>query len=185
LSEGFNTFRQLDDSKDDHLDSLLATIMDLEQRTGERCPTDLVTWRGMMTKIMTAPCDRFNSFQMNATLFQDTIFIEEDHASKVAEKQTQQRQPNRGGNSQELMQFWGYKFETLSLIANTWDATSRDYIEGREKEVVSNYAQYCSVVQTGIGGIGMIIGGEVDAGKCITLSTTFAKSKSSMGREAG
>ena len=31
--------------------------------------------------------------------------------------------------------------------------------------IVNNYAQYCSVVKTGIGGSKMIIGGEVDAGR--------------------
>ena len=63
------------------------------------------------------------------------------------------------------LQITGYKFETLSLIPDTWAATSRDYIENREHEVVNNYAQYCSVVKTGIGKAKMIIGGEVDAGK--------------------
>ena len=31
--------------------------------------------------------------------------------------------------------------------------------------VVTNHAQYCSVVKTGIGKARMVIGGEVDAGK--------------------
>ncbi|KAL8905428.1 MAG: hypothetical protein Q9171_006663 [Xanthocarpia ochracea] len=57
----------------------------------------------------------------------------------------------------------GYKFETLSLIPATWAETSRDYIEGREDLVVNNYAQYCSVVRTGIGKSKLILGGEVDA----------------------
>lgn len=61
------------------------------------------------------------------------------------------------------MSFWGYKFETLSLIPDTWAATSREYIENRENEVVNNHAQYCSIVKTGIGKAKMIIGGEVDA----------------------
>lgn len=61
------------------------------------------------------------------------------------------------------MSFWGYKFETLSLIPDKWDTTSRELIENREDAVVSNYAQYCSVVKTGIGKAKMIIGGEVDA----------------------
>jgi RAT1-interacting protein len=165
LSEGFNTFRQFDDSKDEHIDSLLATIMNLEQKTEKRCQADLITWRGMMTKIMSAPFDRFNSFQMNATLFQGTIFIEEDNAAKVADRQQQKKQQQRQGPSQDMMSFWGYKFETLSLIPKTWDETTRDCIDSREEEVVSNYAQYCSVVQTGIGSSTMIIGGEVDAGK--------------------
>ena len=58
----------------------------------------------------------------------------------------------------------GYKFETLCLLPNTWDATSREYIENREHEVVSNYQQYCSVVETSAGGSKLVIGGEVDAG---------------------
>lgn len=33
---------------------------------------------------------------------------------------------------------------------------------------MSNYAQYCSIVKTGVGNIDMVIGGEVD---CSTLST--------------
>lgn len=41
---------------------------------------------------------------------------------------------------------------------------SRDAIENRENEVVSNKAQYCSVVRTGIGKTILCLGGEVDAG---------------------
>lgn len=59
----------------------------------------------------------------------------------------------------------GYKFETLSLLEKPWSEVSRDQIEGRENEVVDNYAQYCSICKTGIGSTTMIIGGEVDGGK--------------------
>lgn len=59
----------------------------------------------------------------------------------------------------------GYKFETLSLIPDEWSRTSRDFIESREDMVVNNYAQYCSIVKTGIGKAKMVIGGEVDACK--------------------
>ena len=53
LSAGFAEFRQLDDSGDDHLDSLLRTLMEseMESPTGERFEVDFVTWRGMMTKV--------------------------------------------------------------------------------------------------------------------------------------
>lgn len=59
----------------------------------------------------------------------------------------------------------GYKFESLALIPSIWDETSRDHIESRETHIVDNIAQYCSVVQTGIGSTSVILGGEVDAGK--------------------
>ena len=45
LSRGYDTFQQLDDKADDHLDSLLLTIMDLEKRTATKSTADFVTWR--------------------------------------------------------------------------------------------------------------------------------------------
>lgn len=62
-----------------------------------------------------------------------------------------------------LLTYPGYKFETLSLMPDQWDPTSRDFIESREEMVVTNHAQYCSVVKTGIGKAKMVLGGEVDA----------------------
>ncbi|KAL8972837.1 MAG: hypothetical protein Q9183_000312 [Haloplaca sp. 2 TL-2023] len=101
---------------------------------------------------------------MNATKFQGTIFIEEDHIHKIESRKHQHQQPSYpGAPSQDLMSYWGYKFETLSLLPAPWDETSRDYIESREKHIVSNHAQYCSVVKTGIGKSKLILGGEVDA----------------------
>jgi hypothetical protein len=58
----------------------------------------------------------------------------------------------------------GYKFETLSLLNKPWGETTREEIEGREDDVVDNYAQYCSICRTEIGGASMVIGGEVDGG---------------------
>ncbi|PGH13175.1 hypothetical protein AJ80_06421 [Polytolypa hystricis UAMH7299] len=164
LSRGFDTFEQLDDAGDEHLDALLDTIIALEKSTGKKCEADIVTWRGMMTKIMTAPFDNWNGFEMNATYFQGSIFIEEEKEYKLAQKRLQHGQRSApGAPSQDMMAFWGYKFETLSLLEVPWDAASRDDIESREEKVVNNKAQYCSVVKTGIGGNRLVIGGEVDA----------------------
>lgn len=62
LSEGFETFQKHDDSVDEHLDGLLKAIMELEERTGEMVRVDVVTWRGMMTKVMAAPFDRRDGY---------------------------------------------------------------------------------------------------------------------------
>jgi len=51
LSRGFETFVKHDDLVDEHLDGLLAAILKLEEKTGERVVADFVTWRGMMTKV--------------------------------------------------------------------------------------------------------------------------------------
>jgi RAT1-interacting protein len=53
-------------------------------------------------------------------------------------------------------------------MPDTWDATSRDYIEGRENEIVNNHAQYVSIVRTGIGNTTLLLGGEVDAGTTVS-----------------
>lgn len=73
LCNGFETFDQHDDSRDEHLDALLASIIALEQKENKKRDVDFVTWRGMMTKILTAPYSDMDGFSMNATLFQDTM----------------------------------------------------------------------------------------------------------------
>lgn len=52
LSLGFDTFIKHDDSKAEHLDSLLKTIVSHEQETRARIDANVVTWRGMMTKVL-------------------------------------------------------------------------------------------------------------------------------------
>jgi RAT1-interacting protein len=54
LNHGFKTFRQLDDSKDDHLDGLVDTLALYEKEKGAKAEADIITWRGMMTKVCTS-----------------------------------------------------------------------------------------------------------------------------------
>lgn len=164
LNKGFDTFRSLDDSVDDHLDGLLQALINYEGSKGAKLEADVVTWRGMMTKIMVVPFSNLDSWEMNATKFQDTIFVEESHGKKLESRQQQYDQtPMRGAMSQDLMSFWGYKFESVSLLDKHWCFSTRSEIEAREDTQVSNFAQYCSVVRTGFGKTKIVIGGEVDA----------------------
>ncbi|GJC93608.1 RAI1 [Colletotrichum higginsianum] len=151
LSKGYDSFIKHDDSKPEHLGALLKTIKAHEEEKGEKIDAQIVTWRGMMTKIMASP-------------FEDRDgFIEENHEYKVASQKQQNAQQRRGPIPPEVMQFWGYKFETLATLPAPWGDTSREYIDNRIEEVVNNKAQYCSVVRTGIGPTVICIGGEVDA----------------------
>jgi RAT1-interacting protein len=114
---------------------------------------------------MTVPFSPLDGWEMNATCFQGCVFLEENHGNKLSSKEQQYSLQTRpGAPPQDLMSYWGYKFETLSLLPQPWYPTPREYIECREDQIVSNYAQYCSIVRTGYGKIKMIIGGEVDAG---------------------
>ena len=113
---------------------------------------------------MATPFSKLDSWEMNVTCFQETLFIEENHTKKLASRDHQfngRMQPSHP--SQDMMSYWGYKFETLSLLPEPWDPTSRSYIESRGAQVVNNHAQYCSIVRTGFGKVKMVLGGEVDA----------------------
>jgi RAT1-interacting protein len=146
------------------LDGLLEALIAYEKDKGSKTNIDFVTWRGMMTKIMTTPFSWLDEWEMNATLFQDTIFIEENHVKKVASRQEQYTAAARpGAFSQDVMSYWGYKFESVSVLPKPWSEASREQIESRDRDIVSNYAQYCSIVRTGFGNVKMILGGEVDA----------------------
>ncbi|KAI1008038.1 Decapping nuclease [Podosphaera aphanis] len=163
LCKGFDQFQKHDGSTDGHIDSLLKTLIDHEQKTGLKAEAHIITWRGMMTKLMGAIFNDRDGFEMNATFFQGTIFIEENHAYALQSQARQFGQASAPGRpSQEMMTYWGYKFESLCLLPQTWMETSRDEIEGREDAIVNNNAQYCSVVTTGIGNTSIILGGEVD-----------------------
>ena len=120
----------------------------------------------MATKLMTVPFSRLDEWEMNCTLFQGSLFIEENHAKKLESKQQQHAgggNRNTRGKSQDMMSYWGYKFETLSLLDDHWSRVSREHIEGRGDKEVSNYAQYCSIVRTGFGKLKLVLAGEVDA----------------------
>lgn len=58
LNVGFETFQKLNDAADEHLDALLDTVVALESETGKKCEADIVTWRGMMTKVSIIDCNR-------------------------------------------------------------------------------------------------------------------------------
>ncbi|KAI0457993.1 RAI1 like PD-XK nuclease-domain-containing protein [Xylaria acuta] len=165
LSKGFEKFDKHDDSIDEHLDSLLKTIISHEQEEGKKIDANIVTWRGMMTKIMSTPFEDRDGFEMHATLYQDCIFIEENHKFKqnAKEQQNKQQRGRPGQFSPDVMTYWGYKFETLCCLPRPWGEVSREFIENRNELVVSNKAQYCSVVRTGIGKSVLCLGGEVDA----------------------
>ncbi|KAK0366703.1 decapping endonuclease targeting mRNA [Friedmanniomyces endolithicus] len=99
LSAGFKTFRQRDDSVDEHLDGLLDTLQAYEETLlgkvggGEdevevanvRVTADVITWRDRSSRdrfmergglvlttwqILTVAFDDFSDFEMNATCFQ-------------------------------------------------------------------------------------------------------------------
>ncbi|KAK3716881.1 decapping endonuclease targeting mRNA [Vermiconidia calcicola] len=175
LSNGFKDWIKQDESIDSHLDGLLDTIQRHEEALlkdgaspqDARTQADIITWRGMMTKIMAASFDMFSDFEMNATYYQvcmSSSYVEENYSYGLAREQEQHsRKPsNRQQPPQELMQYWGYKFESLSTLPKPWAECNREQINTRDAEPVNTNIQYCSIVRTRIGNTSLVIGGEVD-----------------------
>lgn len=116
---------------------------------------------------MTAPFDNFAEFGMFATLYDGTIYLEEDFPSRAAERAAEAHRPpprrqHPDQQSREMMTYWGYKFEKLTLIPTLPFETSRAEIEKHQRSVVSNHAQHCSIVHTSFGPHSLVLGGEVD-----------------------
>jgi RAT1-interacting protein len=116
---------------------------------------------------MTAPYDNFAEFAMFATLHDGTIYIEEDFPSRFAARAAESSRPppryqHPDQQSHEMMTYWGYKFETLSLIPTPPSTTPPETIRKHQQSVTSNHAQHCSIVHTSFGPHSLLLGGEVD-----------------------
>ncbi|EEB07287.1 Dhp1p-interacting protein Din1 [Schizosaccharomyces japonicus yFS275] len=112
---------------------------------------EIVSWRGLLTKLLCAPVDYKSSWDILVYKKESTLFFEEPP-----------RAPEKPYANQERMCFWGYKFETVSTLPKIWDECSRSSIEQRDYDHVNPNEQYCSIVKTSIGSHSMILGGEVD-----------------------
>lgn len=128
------------------------------------CTLRLLTNR---TQIMTAPYDNFAEFSMFATLHNGTIYIEEDFPSRAASRAAEATRPpprhqHPDQQSQAMMAYWGYKFETLALIPTPPSSTPPGRIRTHQQALTSNHAQHCSIVHTSFGPHTLLLGGEVD-----------------------
>lgn len=54
LDEGFEQFRRVDDSIDEHLGGLLGAIMNLEKKLNAPTKAHFISYRGMMTNVSAA-----------------------------------------------------------------------------------------------------------------------------------
>ncbi|KAL1938626.1 hypothetical protein VTO73DRAFT_11441 [Trametes versicolor] len=142
----------------------------------------VVTWRGIMTKILTAPYEERDRCELNAMYVGGTLYIEE-HLSDARLHEKEDLAPR-----QRQMTYYGYSFES-------WCTSSRPGIPERAKghpvgwggDVDTN-VQWCSLIKTKLGDNRLVIGGEVDCvrDKFNGRTDTFVELKTSiMIRNAG
>ncbi|EJD49018.1 hypothetical protein AURDEDRAFT_59961 [Auricularia subglabra TFB-10046 SS5] len=142
------------------LDGLLRACA-LPDVVGERGRANVITWRGVMTKIMSAPYEDRDGWELAVMCVNDQLYIEEQFtAERLA--QMDDDDPRR-----RLMTYFGYSFESYCTTEKPPHETTasereeRTYNGGWGGDVNTN-VQWCSVVKTKIGPLRLICGGEVD-----------------------
>ncbi|CAH2354074.1 decapping nuclease Rai1p [[Candida] railenensis] len=170
LGGGFQNFKKIPEAENlGDFPGLLKAIINYEKRENCRVNADIITFRGLMTKILALPYNLKDPIDFNIVTYDGQIFIKNDEEIELR-RRTEQKQSNNNSNSnnnngsdyQERCEFSGYKFETISTLPRPWADCSRQLIEKRNKKIVNNYEQYISVVRTGIGKVKVLLAGEVD-----------------------
>ncbi|KAF7723122.1 decapping endonuclease targeting mRNA [Apophysomyces ossiformis] len=83
-----------------------------------------------------------------------TIFMEEETTEQKRNLE------NNKSNRQDLMAYWGYKFETLCTVSNP--EPGENELQQRLRDSANTNVQYCVVVKTRLGKTSIIMGAEVD-----------------------
>lgn len=166
LAGGHKTFRKIPEEQNvAHFPSFLKAIQQHEQESGKKVKADFITFRGIMTKLLTLPYNMNLQFLLYVISYDGQVFIKNDDEADLKKRQAEHDELALNPEKQKYMEFCefgGYKFETLATLPKPWAQCTRALIEKRHKKVVSNYEQYISVVRTGIGKIKTLLAGEVD-----------------------
>lgn len=153
------------------LDGLLkAAIHARCDETRSRART--ICWRGVLCKILIAPYEERDKWELNVMRLGDTIYLEE-HATDQALAQKENMNEH-----QRKQTYYGYSFESWCT-----DVRPRGHDQQpRWGGDVDTNVQWCSVVKTKIGQHRLLIGGEVDCvrGRYTEQPDTFVELKTSM-----
>ncbi|ODQ63265.1 putative suppressor of exonuclease defects [Nadsonia fulvescens var. elongata DSM 6958] len=155
LNTGYKDFERDPEDTPRHLNGMLQCLVGIEKKTNSKVKADIITYRGIMTRLMCLPYEQREDINLNIVYFDGQIFIEEDFELKKFNKQHMDDRMAR-------MTYWGYKFETLATLAKPWGQSTRAEIDNRLLQKTNNIEEYCSLVRTGVGSVKLILGAEVD-----------------------
>ncbi|KAF5359530.1 hypothetical protein D9756_003498 [Leucocoprinus leucothites] len=167
------------------LDSLLRALEKVREGEGEGKERvrglGVVSWRGVLTKILTAPYgEERDAWELNVMKVDETLYFEE-FVSDAKAKEKQNMNPR-----QSMQTYYGYAFESY-CTADTPRRSNPDATQGTRVPFgwsgdVNNNVQWCSVVRTKLGNTRILIGGEVDCvrEKYTGQPDTFVELKTSL-----
>jgi len=186
LNYGYEQWVRRDETVDEHLDSLLVVLQHKAQsgsqeqgsrvqagkeseneRDRDRLRADVITWRGIATKLCTAIFaeNSHDAWELNVLQVGKTLYLEE-FVSPAARREKVQSTDRR------LLGFMyqGYAFESFCTSpaipapkdqpSSSKTSTSRD--PPGWGGTVCNNVQWCAICKTSLGSNRLIIGGEVD-----------------------
>ncbi|KAF7977074.1 hypothetical protein HWV62_4872 [Athelia sp. TMB] len=178
------------------LDGLLRALLRDEVRrglgvapggTGTGVGRGVVAWRGVMTKIMTAPYDtRTNDgFALNVMRRGGTLFLEEHLTGERLKEKGNMEESHR------KQSYYGYAFESWSTraVAENAESTSKPTTTGQEGDAppgwggdVDNHDQWVVLVKTRLGPTRLLLAGEVDCSTTPTFTSlsTLVELKTSL-----
>lgn len=158
LSGGFSNFKVNDKLDFGDLAGMLSSIVKYEREHQKKISAKLVSFRGLLKKLMMLPYDGRDSLAFNIVVFDGQLFMQQDidHFKFTNTPYESLNDINR------KFTYSGYKFETIATLPKPWAQCSRKEIEKRNKLEVNNIEQYCTVVKTTIGSTSLLLGAEVD-----------------------
>ncbi|KAF7723121.1 Dom-3 Z [Apophysomyces ossiformis] len=164
LSQGYVHHIKKNIFQEVHLDYLLDALTDLQSRSSDPNLTkaDIVTWRGIISKIMCTPYQQGDPWEFRATRYdvkmkekpKGTIYIEEQMTKSKRAFETNKSE------HQSLMEYWGQKFESLATVSKP--NPDKAELEQRAMKMVDASTMYCTVVKTKLGKTSLIMGAEID-----------------------
>ncbi|KAH7884805.1 RAI1-domain-containing protein [Phlebopus sp. FC_14] len=139
----------------------------------------VMSWRGIMTKILIAPYEEREGWELNVMRVRGTLYFEEHLSDAKLKEKSDMDSRHR------LQTYYGYAFEsycTSSIPGRRDDAPSGTAsVRGWGGDVNTN-VQWCSIVKTKLGDRRIVIGGEVDCvrGKYAGNTDNFVELKTSL-----
>ncbi|OBA22355.1 RAI1-domain-containing protein [Metschnikowia bicuspidata var. bicuspidata NRRL YB-4993] len=166
LQAGLGSFKKIPDAQNTaDFPLLLRCLQQHEQTSGKKVRADIISFRGVMTRLLTLPYDLNSEIHLHVLAYDGQIFLKNDDELDLKKRAAEQQRLGADAAKEKHLrtcEYGGYKFEAVATLPRPWAHTPRAAIEKRHKKVVSNYEQYISVVRTGVGRVKTLLAGEVD-----------------------
>ncbi|CCC70094.1 hypothetical protein NCAS_0E00240 [Naumovozyma castellii] len=161
LSSGIKKFKDCSKNMKDRctLNGLLDTIMEHEKCKNKKIKADIITFRGIIRKLISSAFEtaNFNPINLRIVSFDGQLFIKD--MADLNDKKVLNAKEN---DHIDLGSYSGYKFETLATLSQPVPYVSRATLDKRSKKICNNGDEYVTVVKTGVGSAKLVLGAEID-----------------------